>query len=86
MAVVAEPNDMADEDDAKLDEVALIDLFTPYLVVRANAKVRSFDFGTKGAGPHKSSVQVGFHRGTISVQTEILAGLPSSQFQCPGGL
>lgn len=58
MVTMAEPNDMADEDDAKLDEVALIDLFTPYLVVRANAKVRSFDFGTKGTGPHKSSVQV----------------------------
>ncbi|KAG1892575.1 WD-repeat-containing protein [Suillus subluteus] len=28
-------------------EINVIDLFTPYLVVRASAKVRSFDFGSK---------------------------------------
>ncbi|KAF8895924.1 WD-repeat-containing protein [Mucidula mucida] len=31
-----------DEDDS---EVKLVDLFTPHVVIRANAKIRSFDFG-----------------------------------------
>jgi U3 small nucleolar RNA-associated protein 12 len=38
-------------------EINVIDLFTPYLVVRASAKVRSFDFGSKEA-VSKPGVQV----------------------------
>ncbi|KAG2348789.1 WD40 repeat-like protein [Suillus weaverae] len=38
------------EDAMDVDqEINVIDLFTPYLVVRASAKVRSFDFGSKEA-------------------------------------
>lgn len=40
--------DDAVEDTMDVDqEINVIDLFTPYLVVRASAKVRSFDFGSK---------------------------------------
>lgn len=38
----AEPEENA---DAESSEIELADLFTPYLVVRASGKVRSFDFG-----------------------------------------
>ncbi|KAF9247204.1 WD-repeat-containing protein [Melanogaster broomeanus] len=47
-----------DDDDAVSAEISLIDLFTPYLVVRASGKVRSFDFGTKDASGHKPSIQL----------------------------
>ncbi|KAG6902304.1 hypothetical protein C0995_001914 [Termitomyces sp. Mi166 len=34
-----------DEDGKNDEEIKLVDLFTPYLVVRASGKIRSFDFG-----------------------------------------
>ena len=74
----AESNEIADEDDVKLDDVALTDLFTPHLVVRANAKIRSFDFGTREMGPHKTSDQVGFYTATMSVETQAFSDLPCS--------
>jgi U3 small nucleolar RNA-associated protein 12 len=40
-------------DDGKID---LVDLFTPYLVVRASGKVRSFDFATE-----ESNIKGGVH-------------------------
>lgn len=45
--------DAVDDDQ----EINVIDLFTPYLVVRASAKVRSFDFGSKEVAS-KPGVQV----------------------------
>ncbi|KAG6855098.1 hypothetical protein C0991_006027 [Blastosporella zonata] len=39
-------SDEKDDDGAdEEEEVTLVDLFTPYLVVRASGKIRSFDFG-----------------------------------------
>lgn len=38
-------------------EIKLVDLFTPYLVVRASGKIRSFDFGADDKG-HKGGTQV----------------------------
>ncbi|KAL0949715.1 hypothetical protein HGRIS_009754 [Hohenbuehelia grisea] len=44
-------NDVVGDDNEELDaEVKLVDLFTPYLVVRASGKIRSFDFGPDSAG------------------------------------
>ena len=43
-----------------LDEeskIKLADLFTPYLIVRASGKIRSFEFGADDVG-HKSGTQV----------------------------
>ena len=54
--------DIDDAADDAMDvdqEINVIDLFTPYLVVRASAKVRSFDFGSKEA-TSKPGVQVCF--------------------------
>ncbi|KAH7922440.1 WD40 repeat-like protein [Leucogyrophana mollusca] len=43
--------DQGEEDSANMDEeINLIDLFTPYLVVRTSGKVRSFDFALKETG------------------------------------
>jgi len=38
-------------------EIKLVDLFTPYLVVRAGGKIRSFEFGVDDKG-HKGGTQV----------------------------
>ncbi|KAF5369996.1 hypothetical protein D9758_001147 [Tetrapyrgos nigripes] len=47
----------AKDDDPEDEEVTLVDLFTPHVVIRANGKIRSFDFGADGAGP-KDSIQI----------------------------
>ncbi|KAI0375739.1 WD-repeat-containing protein [Pilatotrama ljubarskyi] len=46
--------------DAEHDEkdVDLADLFTPYLVVRASGKIRSFDFGDEEAAAAKGNTQL----------------------------
>ncbi|EMD40648.1 hypothetical protein CERSUDRAFT_130746 [Gelatoporia subvermispora B] len=41
-----------DHDDKEID---LADLFTPYLVIRASGKIRSFDFGDEEVGPKDST-------------------------------
>lgn len=38
-------------------DIKLVDLFTPYLVVRASGKIRSFDFGPDDVGS-KGGIQV----------------------------
>jgi U3 small nucleolar RNA-associated protein 12 len=42
------------DEEAKIN---LADLFTPYLIVRASGKIRSFEFGADDAG-HKGGTQV----------------------------
>jgi U3 small nucleolar RNA-associated protein 12 len=46
-----------DSDGDSEVEIKLVDLFTPYLVVRASGKIRSFDFGADDKG-HKGGTQV----------------------------
>lgn len=56
------PADTADGEQVEGEvetEVSLEDLFTPYLVVRASGKVRSFSFVNEVAGP-KGDIQVNF--------------------------
>jgi hypothetical protein len=51
------------DDDAEVNrldndaEIKLADLFTPYLIVRASGKIRSFEFGADDVG-HKGGTQV----------------------------
>jgi U3 small nucleolar RNA-associated protein 12 len=47
---IAERLEALDMDQEVDDEIKLVDLFTPYLVVRASGKIRSFDFGPDDAG------------------------------------
>lgn len=50
--------DKADDDEIGIGEIGLVDLFTPYLVIRASGKVRSFDFSIKEVHGHKARVEV----------------------------
>ena len=50
--------DKVDDDELGESEVGLVDLFTPYLVIRASGKVRSFDFSPKDVTGQKAKVQV----------------------------
>ncbi|KIK65368.1 hypothetical protein GYMLUDRAFT_70477 [Collybiopsis luxurians FD-317 M1] len=36
---------MEDEEGEEIDELSLVDLFTPHVIIRASKKIRSFDFG-----------------------------------------
>jgi U3 small nucleolar RNA-associated protein 12 len=49
--------DEAEDDKSDPKEIQLIDLFTPYLVVRSSGKIRSFDFSTEESGS-KGGIQV----------------------------
>lgn len=53
-----------EEDDS---QIALVDMFTPHLVVRASGKIRSFDYGV-GEKTTKPGIQVnpGFRSGEHS--------------------
>lgn len=71
--------DDAVEDTMDVDqEINVIDLFTPYLVVRASAKVRSFDFGSKET-VSKPGVQVRInlleHCTTLTCHVAALCGI-----------
>ncbi|KAF7983876.1 hypothetical protein HWV62_18218 [Athelia sp. TMB] len=46
-----EDDEMADEGADGQEEIKLADLFTPYLIVRAGGKIRSFEFGPDDGGP-----------------------------------
>jgi U3 small nucleolar RNA-associated protein 12 len=70
--------DDAVDDAMNIDqEINVIDLFTPYLVVRASAKVRSFDFGSKEVAS-KPGVQVSVgsieHRMILTYHVAALCG------------
>lgn len=46
-----------DDKENTEEEIKLVDLFTPYLIVRAGGKIRSFQFGADDVG-HKGGTQV----------------------------
>lgn len=47
-----------DEEDEEAREIDLVELFTPYLIVRSGGKIRSFDFGSEMATEFKGNTQV----------------------------
>lgn len=57
--------DTGDEENEEERGIELIELFTPYLIVRSSGKIRSFDFGGNTAADTKGNTQVG-HR-TLSL-------------------
>lgn len=76
--------DKADDEEVDAGEVDIVDLFTPYLVIRGSGKVRSFDFSTKDATSHKPRVQVCclLRRGGIrSHDIQILLALASNALE-----
>lgn len=76
--------DKAGDEDIGVDEIGLVDLFTPYLVIRASGKVRSFDFSTKDATGHKARVQVSCLLGQGGIRShniQILLALASNALE-----
>ena len=51
-----EPDTADDENEER--GIDLVELFTPYLIVRSSGKIRSFDFGGETAAETKGNVQV----------------------------
>lgn len=54
-----EPDTM-DEENEEEREISLVELFTPYLIVRSGGKIRSFDFGSESVIDSKGNTQVCF--------------------------
>jgi len=50
--------DVEDEENEGEQEIDLVELFTPYLIVRSSGKIRSFDFGGEAATDAKGNAQV----------------------------
>ena len=50
--------DAGDEENEEEREIDLVELFTPYLIVRSSGKIRSFDFGGEMATDVKGNAQV----------------------------
>jgi U3 small nucleolar RNA-associated protein 12 len=47
--------DSGDEENEEEREIDLVELFTPYLIVRSSGKIRSFDFGSETAQIRKAT-------------------------------
>ena len=50
--------DTEDEENEEGREIDLVELFTPYLIVRSSGKIRSFDFGGETITDAKGNTQV----------------------------
>jgi U3 small nucleolar RNA-associated protein 12 len=50
--------DTGDEENEEEREIDLVQLFTPYVIVRSGGKIRSFDFGGESATDAKGNTQV----------------------------
>ena len=83
-----ENNSGADMEIDKDQDVELADLFTPYLVVRANGKIRSFDFGneegSKGGLPVRGYYHYDAHY-VYEVRVSLLV-VPGACIKCAGSV
>lgn len=50
--------DTGDEENGEEREISLVELFTPYIIVRPGGKIRSFDFGNETDTDSKGNTQV----------------------------
>ena len=69
--------DSGDEENVEEREIDLVELFTPYLIVRSSGKVRSFDFGSDTTTDARGNIQVGYQ-----IRSLALSHL-SSDLPCP---
>lgn len=67
--------DTGDEENEEEREVELVELFTPYLIVRSSGKIRSFDFGGDVAADAKGNAQVG-HQVRLLALPHLFSDLP----------
>jgi len=76
--------DTEGEEHEEEREVDLVELFTPYLIVRSSGKIRSFQFGGETASDTKGNIQV--RRPILSlVLPHHFSDLPRPRFECLGG-
>jgi U3 small nucleolar RNA-associated protein 12 len=76
-----------DNSDAEADEeVQLTDIFTPYLVVRSSAKIRSFNFGSEHVGPKDGTQVCCFGMRLEHLALNCLKAVHGLDLQCDGGL
>ena len=76
--------DTEEEENGEEREVDLVELFTPYLIVRSNGKIRSFDFGGENATDTKGNTQVRFEIPSPAFPHLVL-DLPCARLECPRG-
>ena len=77
--------DTGDEDNDEEREIDLVELFTPYLIVRSSGKIRSFDFGGDTATDAKGNTQVCPQIQWLALP-HLFSGLPCACLECLGGL
>jgi hypothetical protein len=76
-----------DNSNAEADEEPqLTDIFTPYLVVRSSAKIRSFDFGSEHVGQKDSTQVCRFKTRLGHLALNCLKAIRGLDLQCDGGL
>ena len=76
--------DSGDEENGEEREIDLVELFTPYLIVRSSGKIRSFDFGGSTITDSKGNVQVS-HKIQPPTRPHLSSDLPCACFECLGG-
>jgi len=77
-------SDTEDQENEKEREVDVVELFTPYLIVRSSGKIRSFEFGGETASDTKGNTQV-CHPILSLVIPHHFSALPCACFECLGG-
>lgn len=76
--------DSGGEEGGREREIDLVELFTPYLIVRSNGKVRSFDFGGDMVTDVKGNTQVGYRLQSPAL-AHIRSDLPRTCLERHGG-
>jgi U3 small nucleolar RNA-associated protein 12 len=77
-------SDTEDEENGEEREIDLVELFTPYLIVRSSGKIRSFDFGGETATDTKGNAQVRFEIPSPAFP-HLVPDLPCTRLECLGG-
>ncbi|KAF9653461.1 WD-repeat-containing protein [Thelephora ganbajun] len=75
--------DMGDEGNEEEQEVDLVELFTPYLIVRSSGKIRSFDFGGEAAADAKGSTHIFLALGSNALEVQNIPPPPRSRGNPP---
>ena len=76
--------DSGDEENVEEREIDLVELFTPYLIVRSSGKVRSFDFGSDTTTDARGNTQVGYQIRSLAL-SHLSSDLPCPCLECPRG-
>jgi U3 small nucleolar RNA-associated protein 12 len=73
-----------DEENEGDDEIDLVELFTPYLIVRSSGKIRSFYFGGEATTDAKGNTQV-CHQIPSPALSDLFSDFLCTRLECLGG-